>query len=96
MLYEGISRPRRLATLTILIILAVASLGILLIMSPFLALIMTRFLYISPHQPKRATPIFDCYHYNYYQHHCSRLDSSTGVIFSKIHTSSRFGTQQSI
>ena len=96
MLYEGISRPRRLTTLTILILLGAASLGILLIMSFFLVLIVKRLLYIFSHQPKRATVGYDNYYYNNYQHHRSRFDSRTGVIFSKIHKGSRFGTQQSI
>ena len=91
-LYEGISRPRRLATLTIFILLAMASLGIVLIVSPFLVLIMTRLLYISSRQPKRKPPGSDYYYYNSYQHHRSRFDCSTGVIFSKIHKTSRFGT----
>ena len=99
MLYEGISRPWRLATLTILILLALVSLGILLIMSPFsCAKISTRLLYIFSHPPsrKRATPGNDNHHYKFYQHHRSRFDRSTGVIFTKMHQSSRIETQQSI
>jgi len=104
-LYEGISRPWRLATLTILILLAMVSLGILLlIISPFPVLIMTRLLYIFSyqpiffHQPKRWTPANDYSYYNYYQHNRSRFYCSTRDIFSKkiYFTSSRFGTQQPI
>ena len=96
MLYEGISRPRRLTTLTILILLGAASLGILFIMSFFFVLIVKRILYIFSHQPKRATAGYDNNYYNHYQYHRCRFDSSTGVVFSKIHKGSRIGTQQSI
>ena len=63
---------------------------------PFLVLIMTRLFFISFYQPKRWTPGCDYYYHDYYQHHRCRFDCSTGVILSKTHTSSRFGTQPSI
>jgi hypothetical protein len=96
-LYEGISRPRRLAILTIVTLLAMASFGMLTSSCLFRFFITrTRLLYISSHQRKCRTPICDyCYHDCYQSHH-SHFDYGTDSIFSKIHTENRFGTQHSI